>query len=587
MVPKPHFETPILLIIFNRPDLTKKVFDSIKKIKPKYLYVAADGPRDLKEDDTCKETRKIISGIDWECELKTRFQDTNMGCREHVPNAINWFFSNVDEGIILEDDCLPDESFFYFCRELLAKYRDEEKIKMISGTNFQDQIIRGNGSYYFSQIPSIWGWATWKRFWQKYDIEMTTYPEFRKENKLKSIFSDKQIISFWTKIFDKAYKNKINTWDTQLSYLLLKEKGIVIHPNMNLVKNIGFDERATHTKQSNSISNIEYGRINTIKHPSIIEVDTEADIYTFRKVFKKNLYHKILNKLNSIFFKRTTNPLIQKINISLLDIAKTILSIYSIAFRLPGLKKISTLFKPIDAVRFIEFSYIQKVLKTVPLPSNAKILDISSPHLLAYWFSKKYQIIKTNLDPVEARFISESAKLKFKVENANNLSFPDNTFDLTYSISVLEHIWENYHQAFKELMRVTKDNGLIYITIPVSNKHMVEWVDKCDYPLNHHNNGKDFFQYRFSEPDIEELIDSNTQIQIIRKDIYWETCDGRYDRMNQLIQKSMGNEYLDFIKNTLLIWYYGLTLFNRHSKSFSEARSFGNLHLVIKKNITI
>ena len=158
--------TPVLFLIFNRPELTEKVFQKIQDAQPKYLFVAADGPRDNKygEKDLCEKTRAVVlENITWECEVKTLFRTENLGCRTAVSSAINWFFENVEEGIILEDDTVPDNSFFSYCQALLEKYRNHEQIMMITGDNFQDGIKRGNGSYYFSRYVHIWGWASWRR----------------------------------------------------------------------------------------------------------------------------------------------------------------------------------------------------------------------------------------------------------------------------------------------------------------------------------------------------------------------------------------------------------------------------------------
>jgi hypothetical protein len=174
--------TPVLFLIFNRPNTTEQVFEAIAKAKPRCLFVAADGPRTDKEGEAekCQAVRDIIKRVDWDCEVKTLFREQNLGCKEAVSSAITWFFEQVEEGIILEDDCLPSDSFFSFCAELLEKYRDDKRIMMISGDNFQDGIQRGDASYYFSSVPWIWGWATWRRAWRLYDREMQTFPSFVK-----------------------------------------------------------------------------------------------------------------------------------------------------------------------------------------------------------------------------------------------------------------------------------------------------------------------------------------------------------------------------------------------------------------------
>ena len=176
--------TPILFLIFNRPEITARVFQEIRKAKPKQIYIAADGPRIDHPDDTalCNKTRQICDSIDWDCEVKTLFREENLGCQLAVSNAIDWFFKHESEGIILEDDCLPSQSFFHFCAELLDFYRDDEEIMCISGNNFQQGRGDDEESYYFSRYPHCWGWATWRRAWNKYDHDMSRWKEFREDH---------------------------------------------------------------------------------------------------------------------------------------------------------------------------------------------------------------------------------------------------------------------------------------------------------------------------------------------------------------------------------------------------------------------
>lgn len=295
------YQTPILFVIFNRPDTTKRVFEAIQKIKPAKLYIAADGPRSSKEGEAklCEETRRLTENVDWPCEVYRKYSDNNLGCKKGVSGAISWFFDNVEEGIILEDDCLPNPSFFSFCAELLAKYRSTDKVKMISGDNFQFGKKYGEASYYFSHFPHIWGWATWRRAWQEYDIEMKTYPEFKKNNHIAQIFKNKKIQKYWLKIFDKLYENKIDTWDGQLVYSIYNKRGVVILPNVNLISNIGFGENATHTKTEDIFSEIPTGSIQTIIHPVSIMVNEGADA-NYSSLLIKTVFMRILRKLQSV-----------------------------------------------------------------------------------------------------------------------------------------------------------------------------------------------------------------------------------------------------------------------------------------------
>jgi hypothetical protein len=242
-------KSPVLFLVFNRPDTTKRVFETIRQAQPFQLFVAADGPRKNKsgEAEKCKDVRKIVhEGIDWDCEVKTLFRDKNLGCKVAVNSAINWFFEHVEEGIILEDDCLPHPTFFRFCEELLNKYRNDERIGLISGDNFQFGKNQRKYSYYFSRYIHIWGWATWRRVWKNYDVDMKLWPEIRDEEWLQRWFGNKKLAKYWMRIFESVYRGKIDTWDYQLAFACWIQNYLTVLPNVNLVSNIGC-RAGTHT----------------------------------------------------------------------------------------------------------------------------------------------------------------------------------------------------------------------------------------------------------------------------------------------------------------------------------------------------
>lgn len=294
------FETPILFIVFNRPDVTRLVFNEIKKIKPKYLFIAADGPRKDKQNEQvlCEETRKIIDLVDWPCELKTLFRKENWGCGKAVSDAITWFFKSVEQGIILEDDCLPDQSFFNYCSDLLEKYKYDERIMHIGGVNFQKGIKRGDGSYYFSAISHVWGWATWRRAWNKYDFDVRALDTFRKSGKIHSYFNDKKIAARWIKTFTEMQNHSIDTWDHQWTFAVLNNNGMAIIPEKNLISNIGFGSGATHTHTADSVhANAVTTSITfPIQNPKVISVNNEADYF-----FLKDIEHWETEKRFSLY----------------------------------------------------------------------------------------------------------------------------------------------------------------------------------------------------------------------------------------------------------------------------------------------
>jgi hypothetical protein len=245
-------KTPVLLIIFNRPDTTQQVFDAIRLAEPRQLFVAADGPREGKngEAEKCRRARGIVKQLDWDCEVKTLFQEKNLGCGLGPATAINWFFENVEEGIILEDDCLPHPDFFRFCEELLAHHRHNERIMEISGDNFQDGHKRGNASYYFSAYPHNWGWATWGRAWKHYNYGLIPADEAK------------------------------HVWDRQWLISVARNNGLAIVPNVNLVSNIGSGLDATHTTGVSKYANLPTESLAfPLVHPKINAPNRAADSY--------------------------------------------------------------------------------------------------------------------------------------------------------------------------------------------------------------------------------------------------------------------------------------------------------------------
>lgn len=254
---------PILLVIFNRPETTQRVVEAISNGKPAKLFIAADGPRHdvIGESILCERTRRIATNRNWHCELSTLFREENLGLGKNMASAITWFFSHVEEGIILEDDCIPQESFFRFCKEMLSYYRGAPKIMHISGSNFQYGKKRGSASYYFSKYAHCWGWATWKRAWQYFDYNIG------------------------------PQGSKAQTWAYQWQLSIEKQGGVGIIPTVNLVSNVGFDRQATHTKTTHRFSFLKTKEMSfPLKHPKKIKVNQIADLYTFYANYK-NVKH--------------------------------------------------------------------------------------------------------------------------------------------------------------------------------------------------------------------------------------------------------------------------------------------------------
>ena len=301
--------TAIALLIFNRPEATRKVFAEIARAKPPKLLVVADGPRadHPGEEEKVLASRALIEQVDWDCEVLTNFADSNMGCKRRVSSGITWVFESVADAIILEDDCLPDRSFFPFCEELLEKYRADERVTMISGDNFQLGRRRTPYSYYLSRYVHVWGWASWRRAWQHYDVEMKLWPELRDTNWLSDLLGDERAAQYWRQIFDNVYAGAIDTWDYQWSFACWSQNGLSVLPEVNLVSNIGFGHQATHTKASNSqMENLPREEMAfPLLHPPYMVRNSEADHFffeqTFARIEQRVAHGRLRGKLATIF----------------------------------------------------------------------------------------------------------------------------------------------------------------------------------------------------------------------------------------------------------------------------------------------
>ena len=296
------FNTPILFIIFNRPHTAQKVFDVIKKQKPKYLFVAADGPRPGNHEDIkkCQETRNIIKQIDWDCELKTLFRDENRGCGYGPAEAITWFFDNVEQGIILEDDVLPHPSFFPFCEELLERFKNDERISMISGINFLGKWKNNKYSYIFSNLGSTPGWASWRRMWTNFDYNLINWKNKKYQNNIKNNLYFSSIFNYYKEKFDfYAHSPKNDVWDYQWLCTTIAH-GFTIVPSVNLISNIGFGDDATHTISSKNIhARLKLDKMSfPLKH-SKLKADRLFEWLLFERCInpkKRTLMKKVLLK---------------------------------------------------------------------------------------------------------------------------------------------------------------------------------------------------------------------------------------------------------------------------------------------------
>lgn len=276
-------DTAVLFLVFNRPDTTARVFEAIRQARPPRLYVAADGPRADRrgEAERCAEVRRIATAVDWPCEVHRLFRDRNLGCKLGVSEGIGWFFDHEPEGIILEDDILPQPGFFSYCEALLARYRDDPRVAMISGCNLVADRHPVTTSYFFSIHNPIWGWASWRRAWSQYDPDMAAWPQWHAEGGLRRwLGGDRCAAEHWRRVFDRMYRREIDTWDYQWTFACWKMQGLTALPAHNLTLNLGFGADATHTVKDAP----DYVRRcvprdleGPLRHPAAVVADRAAD----------------------------------------------------------------------------------------------------------------------------------------------------------------------------------------------------------------------------------------------------------------------------------------------------------------------
>jgi hypothetical protein len=294
--PPNKLRTPVLFVIFNRADTTRKVFEAIREAKPPRLYVAADGPRQHLADDAlkCKEAREIINEVDWECEVKTLFREENLGCGVGVSSAITWFFENEESGIILEDDCLPSQTFFWFCEQLLERFKDDDRVMHIGGNNFLNGWRNDKDySYYFSHCGHIWGWATWRRAWTKFDYKIKLYETLKQKGYFDNFFLNPIEKLYRLRKFDKTVSGKATWWGYQWDFARYVYNGLSIVPEQNIVKNIGFGEDATHTKNNQRHQREAYDIEFPLRHPPFTMRDVDSDRKYFASFMKGNILAKL------------------------------------------------------------------------------------------------------------------------------------------------------------------------------------------------------------------------------------------------------------------------------------------------------
>lgn len=288
-----ELRSPVAFFIYHREDLTRQVFARIAAARPETLLVVADGPRsDVDGDrDRVAATRAIVADVSWPCRVLREYSDVNLGLRDRFATGLAWVFENVPEAIILEDDNLPDASFFRFCQALLDRYRDDERVMSVTGENYLPREVCPPQSYYFSLNPGIWGWASWRRAWRQFDLGMNTWPEFRDSGELLRLMDSPVQAELWTAKMERAYRGLLNSWFHPWLYACWKHRGLTARSSTNLVSHVGFDDLATHFASGDRrFQPFPIGSMQGLDHPPRVERDQRLDHELFYQLFTDREY---------------------------------------------------------------------------------------------------------------------------------------------------------------------------------------------------------------------------------------------------------------------------------------------------------
>ncbi len=464
--------TPVVFILFNRPDATRRVFEAIRQARPPRLFVIADGPRPDRPEDArlCAETRAVVSNVDWPCETHANFSDTNLGCRRRIVSGLDWVFANTEEAIILEDDCLPHPTFFPFCEELLARYRHAEKILLVSGDNFQPAQPSVSESYYFSRIFHIWGWATWRRAWRLHDPGMQAWPALRFSGWLETVLADPKGAGGWTRRLDDSFRRRINTWDYAWTFTCWRNNGLCILPAVNLVSNIGFGSGATHTMQATPYANLPVRPMEfPLCHPDgPPRRDTAADAFTERTMFKTSLRRRFLYAFLHLAKKMLPETCRAAKPHAGMTFEQAVAELRKQPRHHPLLADAYLDDDPRQAARrFAESAEFAETLRLLGPQAAGVVVDVGAGNGIAacaFAGAGAREVIAMEPDP-GAKFGREAVRLAaaglpVRCLNAcaEAIPLPDNSVDVVYVRQALHHLG-SLDAAFREFARILRPGG--------------------------------------------------------------------------------------------------------------------------------
>jgi len=297
-------ETPVVLLIFNRPWHTAQVLERIAAARPARLFVVADGPRSDEDREKCAAARAVVERVDWPCDVQRLYADTNLGIGVRAPSGLDWALAHTERAIILEDDCVPEPSFFAYCDTLLDRYATDDRIMTISGETYWGGKPEWPYSYHFSNYPLMWGWATWRRAWKLFDPDLRAWPELKASGAWTTFWGSDLEREYWSPVMDSMHQGGFpECHDYRWLYTCWSQNGLTIHPAKNLVSNIGYGPDATHTVGSSPLANIKTEPLAIERHPPFVVPLREAN----QAIFANRFPGSAMQKSKTLSF-RLTQP---------------------------------------------------------------------------------------------------------------------------------------------------------------------------------------------------------------------------------------------------------------------------------------
>ena len=564
-------DTPVLFLVFNRPDLARRVFERIRAVRPARLFIAADGPRADRPDDiqACRETRRLAAQVDWPCEVKTLFRENNLGCRLAVSTAITWFFEQVEAGIILEDDCDPDPSFFPYCAELLERYRDHEQVMSIGGNCFQPDELRRGASYSFSIYHHIWGWATWRRAWRHFDSSLASQPNLFDGAWLSHLLGSEPAARFWSQMIAQYHEGRIDTWDFPWIFACWSHHGLSIVPAVNLVVNIGFEPRATHTKTFEPTLAMRPATAMRfpLRHPTSIQRDRKTERASERILLPQEkrpgkrpswmargtaFLRRVLNqgaarlawRLETLAVAhRTRNSFVRARRLGLPGQAFYHLgrSLGWKLFRMGQTSARALLMAPVSITRYFEFDFAWRAL-----PGNPgflhRCLDISSPFLFSLAVARHFPDVEVRMMNPSARDSQHVRRLVERLRwpgiecaqaGVEELDRENGAYDAIWSLSVVEHVagaGGDDRDAVRRMWVALRPGGRLILTVPTDKRAWDEYRDNDPYGTQP-KSGKDgayFFQRFYDEAAIRSRLVASIGQEPARMEWFGEKSAGHF-----------------------------------------------------------